>query len=83
MFETIAKTNTRQQLARTFASLLATQTSERKRERNVLACSHCRNEVEVLKDHADGETPVTRHLFLRKRPEGSRRKKHFTVRRVI
>src|ERR1043166_5639106 len=66
MLQPIAESDTRQQLTRTRASLLSTQTTERQRERHVFTRGHRRNQIEVLKDHADGKTAVARHLFLGK-----------------
>src|SRR6185369_6340586 len=79
----IAEPHAREQLTRTRPSLLSTQTTERQRQGNVLARGHRGNEIEVLKNHADGKTPVTRHLFFCERPQRCRREVHVAVRRGI
>src|ERR1043166_1967685 len=53
VLESIAKANTRQQLTRTGTALLSAQTTECECERNILTRRHRRNQVEVLKNHAD------------------------------
>src|SRR5438874_897369 len=79
----IAKTNARQQLTRTRASLLSAQTSERESQRDILTRSHRRNEIEILKDHADGETSITRHLFFAEWTKRFRSEEDFTFGRMV
>src|SRR5687768_10910581 len=83
MRQAIAQANSRQQFARSRAPLLPAQTSKGERKRNVLARGHRGNEIEVLKDHPDRKTTVTRHLFFRERTQRLGSEEHFALGRMI
>jgi hypothetical protein len=83
MFQPVREANSSQQLTRSFTSLISTHSAESKSQRDVFAGAHRRNQVEVLKDHANRKSPVTSHLFLAEWTKGFGGKQHFTLAGMI